>query len=85
MIINENFLKDKYSKDETKLLIDVFEKLKREYGLDKNAILDAEEIAEIVVRLKLDANSVCTAIIFPFAKLHTEAIEKFSPNKDPAA
>lgn len=82
MIINENFLKDKYSKEETKLLISVFEKLRNEYALDKNAILDAEEITEIVVRLKLDANSVCTAIIFPFAKLHTEAIEKFSPNKE---
>lgn len=84
MIINENFLKDKYSKEETKVLIGVFDKLRKEYAEDKNAILDAEEITEIVVRLKLDANSVCTAIIFPFAKLHTEAIEKFSPNKEVA-
>ena len=84
MIINENFLKDKYSKEETKALIGVFDKLRKEYAEDKNAILDAEEITEIVVRLKLDANSVCTAIIFPFAKLHTEAIEKFSPNKEVA-
>ena len=82
MVINENFLKDKYSKDETKLLIQVFEKLKSEYSVDKNAMLDAEEITEIVVRLKLDANSVCASIIFPFAKLHIEAIEKFSPNKE---
>ena len=84
MIINENFLKDKYSKEETKSLIGVFDSLRKEYAEDKNAILDAEEITEIVVRLKLDANSVCTAIIFPFAKLHTEAIEKFSPNKEVA-
>lgn len=82
MIINENFLKDKYSKDESKFLISVFDKLKKEYPSEKNAILDAEEIAEVVVRLKLDSNSVCSAIIFPFAKLSVEAIEKFSPNKE---
>ena len=82
MIINENFLKDKYAKDEVKFLIGVFDKLKKEYAADKNAILDAEEITEIVVRLKLDANSVCAAIIFPFAKIHEDAIEKFSPNKE---
>lgn len=84
MIINENFLKDKYSKEESKLLISIFEKLKQEFKEDKNAALDAEEISEVVVRLKLDANSTCAAIIFPFAKLHTEAIEKFSPNKEVA-
>ena len=82
MIINENFLKDKYSKEETKFLISVFDTLKKNYAEDKNAILDAEEIAEAVVRLKLDANSVCASIIFPFAKIHNETIEKFSPNSE---
>lgn len=82
MIINENFLKDKYSKEESKGLIQVFENLKKTYAEDVNAALDAEEITEVVVRLKLDANSACAAIIFPFAKLHTEAIEKFAPNKE---
>ena len=82
MIINENFLKDKYSKEETKFLISVFDTLKKNYAEDKNAILDAEEIAEAVVRLKLDANSVCASIIFPFAKIHNDTIEKFSPNSE---
>ena len=84
MIINENFLKDKYSKDEAKVLIQVFENLRNAYAEDVNAALDAEEITEVVVRLKLDANSACASVIFPFAKLHTEAIEKFAPNKEVA-
>ena len=67
MIINENFLKDKYSKEESKGLIQVFENLKKTYAEDVNAALDAEEITEVVVRLKLDANSACAAISFPFA------------------
>ena len=82
MIINENFLKDKYNKDEVAFLISMFEKLKKEYSTEKNAILDAEDIAEVLIRLKLDANSVCASLIFPFAKLNEEAIEKCSPNKE---
>ena len=84
MIINENFLKDKYTKDDAKELICVFEKLKKEYPENSTSVIDAEEIAEVVIKLKLDANSACAAIIFPFAELHAEAIEKFSPNKEVA-
>ncbi len=84
MIINENFLKDKYSKEETKQLIMLFESLKKEFKDEKSAIASAEEIAETVIRLKLDVHSVSAAIIFPFAKLNTEAIVKFSTNKEVA-
>lgn len=84
MIINENFLKDKYSKEETKQLIMLFESLKKEFKDEKSAIASAEEIAEIVIRLKLDVHSVSAAIIFPFAKLNNEAIAKFSTNKEVA-
>ena len=83
-MINENFLKDKYSKDETKGLISVFESLKKTFSAEKNAIFDAEEISEVLIRLKLDANSVCASIIFPFAKIDESSIEKFSPNKEVA-
>ncbi len=82
MIINDNFLKDKYSPEEVKFLIEMFNKLKLDFATEKSAILDAEEIAEILVRLKLDANSLCAAIIFPFAKLNEEHIEKYAPNKE---
>lgn len=82
MIINDNFLKDKYNQDETHELIKVYENLKKAYPEDVNAIISAEEIAEVVVRLKLDANSVCASIIFPFVSEHNDAIEKFAPNKE---
>lgn len=67
-MIEKNFLSEKYSENEVEKIMNIQKMLNERFSDDKQLLYDSKDIAKIVINLKLDANSVCSALIFPFAK-----------------
>ena len=65
-MISEKLLTEKYGKD-AEIILNTIDGLKSLDCFSKKLMDEAEEIAEIVIGLKLDANSVSAAISFLFA------------------
>lgn len=76
-MINEDFLKSKYDEKECKHILFVRDELKTKIN-DNTLLSVAEEIAEIVVGLKLDENSVCASMIFPYVLSEKVKIEDYN-------
>lgn len=65
-MIDIEFLKTKYSDDYTN--IEQTQKFLLEKFSNDIELKDAEDIANLVIGLKLDSKSVCVALVFPFVK-----------------
>lgn len=81
-MIDKKFLEEKYSEKDAQLILttskNLFEKFKNETEL----ISDATEIFKVEVSLKLDADSVCAGMIFPFAKAGKDVAEIVSQSAE---
>lgn len=75
-MIEKSFLDQKYSKEEVEKIMNIQNNLMSRFSDDKQLLYDSKDIAKIVINLKLDANSVCSALIFPFAKKEKINIEE---------
>ena len=78
------FLKKKYNNDEIEKIKLLQDKLSEKFSKEKSLLADCTDIAKIVIGLKLDSNSLCAALMFPFVKndLITEAeIEYYSTQR----
>ena len=67
-MLTKDELTKKYSEEETQIILDRLEGLENEFSNHVELLFYAKEIANIVISLKLDYQSVCAALIFPFAK-----------------
>lgn len=69
-MIDKNFLSTKYDEKQTERILETLSNLSKLQFAGSREILDeAEEVAKIIINLKLDADSVCAALIFPYASL----------------
>ena len=67
-MLSKEFLSSKYSDEQADLILKTYENLsKLKFDSSKKLIAYSEDVAETVIGLKLDADSVCAALIFPFA------------------
>ena len=74
-----DFLKSKYADDF--VYIEKTQNLLKEKFSNTVEFADAKEIAELVIGLKLDAKSVCSAMIFPFIKNKKLSEDEFTDNE----
>ena len=74
-------LKDKYGID-AKLIFDTYKSLQLKTEFNKGVLATADEIAEILIKLKLDAKSVSAGLIFPFAEEDKNILDEFKTDKE---
>ena len=75
-MLNEDFLKSKYKKEEAEKIIELKNMLNEKFADESSLLLDSDDIAKIVIGLKLDAKSVCAALIFPFVKINKISVDE---------
>jgi len=80
-MLNIEFLKSKYEEKEMNHILFVRDELKNRFG-DDVILSFSEEIAETVVGLKLDENSVCASLIFPYVLAGKVQIEDFKTESE---
>ena len=74
-------LKDKYGID-ANLIFDTYKSLQLKTEFNKGVLATADEIAEILIKLKLDAKSVSAGLIFPFAEEDKNILDEFKTDKE---
>ncbi len=67
-MLDEKILAKKYSPEQTAKIMLVQNEVYKNFSGEKDLLEEAEEIAKIVISLKLDDGSVCASILFPFVK-----------------
>lgn len=75
-MIDEEFLKKKYI-DSYMSIFETQKMLQSRFADDKVTLCDSEEIAKLVINLKLDSKSVCAALLFPFIKKGSLELAEF--------
>lgn len=75
-MIDEEFLKSKYNDDYEKITHTQF-MLSDRFSDEKELLEDSENIARLVINLKLDSRSVCASMIFPFLKAEKSSSDEF--------
>lgn len=80
-MIEASFLKNKYKPEEIESIKNLQVKLKENFPDENGLLVDSIDIARIVIGLKLDAKSVCAALIFPFVKNRLIAIDNLKGGK----
>ncbi len=69
-MLNKTFLSSKYGEEQLALILKTQENLsKLSFNGCQNIFEFAEEVANIIINLKLDADSVCAALLFPYAEV----------------
>ncbi len=69
-MLNKTFLSSKYGEEQVALILKTQENLsKLSFNGCQNIFEFAEEVANIIINLKLDADSVCAALLFPYAEV----------------
>lgn len=84
-MINEEFLKSKYSEDEAIRILKMKSYLKSKFGDSLGLLKQSDEIASLAVGLKLDENCVCAALVYPYLinkKLSSDNFEDESELKE---
>ncbi|MBR3885021.1 MAG: bifunctional (p)ppGpp synthetase/guanosine-3',5'-bis(diphosphate) 3'-pyrophosphohydrolase [Clostridia bacterium] len=76
-MLNTGIIKSKYGEDSKKLFLSVQDILLAEPE-DKKTIEKSKDIAKILIDLKLDIDSVCAGLIYPFILKNPELLEKFA-------
>lgn len=80
-MLSEKLLIEKYGKD-AEIITSTIAELKTLSVFDKKTMAEAEEIAEVVIGLKLDASSVSASLIFLFALKSSSVLEQISVSKE---
>lgn len=80
--MRELLVNTKYSEEEKFKIKDTFNFLSNEFSSSAELLIEAKDIAKIIISLKLDASSVCAALVFPFVKNDMIKIEFFKNDKE---
>ena len=76
-MLNTGIIKSKYGEESKKLFLSVQDILLAELE-DKKTIEKSKDIAKILIDLKLDIDSVCAGLIYPFILKNPVLLEKFT-------
>lgn len=80
-MFQESILKEKYSENEVAEILSISKQLES-LDLKKLVLEQCYETADVVMKLKLDASSMCAALIFPCALYDQTLLEKFQTNDE---
>ncbi|MBQ8451804.1 MAG: bifunctional (p)ppGpp synthetase/guanosine-3',5'-bis(diphosphate) 3'-pyrophosphohydrolase [Clostridia bacterium] len=81
-MLQQNALKEKYGEKETDKIFKLIAFLSSNEKFSQKLIDDACDIAEIVIKLKLDSTSVCAALVFPYILKNLSFVEEFSNDSE---
>ena len=81
-MFDEEALVKKYGKANANQILEVYKNLRLDFADKVNLIKDAEDMAAIIVGLKLDYVSVCASMIFPFILDNTHAVLRYQQNTE---
>lgn len=81
-MLTENELTEKYSRHESQAILDMLSGLENEFSNHVELLSYAKETANIVISLKLDYQSVCAALVFPFVKNGLLQVEGISGDSE---
>ena len=73
---NKEIIEKFYNQDKEKFET-IYKTLKSTFPEEQGLLKEAEQIVNVLISLKLDINSICVGLIFPFAKKYENYFARF--------